>query len=496
MRLRLKRSLYLVHRWLGVGMCVLFALWFATGVIMMYVEYPELTEQERLATLPPLDLASVAVPVEQAAAASGLDRGLASVTLTSIGSRPAYVLRGADGGLAAIYADDGRRFAPLSVETAVDAVARSGFAEPGAAPRYDGAIDMDQWTVSSVLDEHRPLQRVHVGDRRGTVVYLSSATGQIVRDTNRAERGWNWLGSTIHWIYPFQLRRHGDLWSNLLIYLSLAGVISVATGGVIGVLRLRVRQRYRGTDMSPYRGAAKWHHVLGLVGFVFISTFIFSGLMSMSPWGLFDSKLSQAEEVDRYTGGSIRTFDGFPPVDARTLSSGVKEVEWRQIAGAGHLVASRTAQDREVLVAGLHGPAAANELRRRIESALPALVGGAAPAARVLSDYDAYYYSRHNRYRPLPAYEAKFADAESTWFYVDATTGAVVLRYTKAERVLRWLYNGLHSLDFPFLLRHGALWDGTVVVITAFGFVFAVTALIVAWRRVLRGTVRVLTDSA
>ena len=70
---------------------------------------------------------------------------------------------------------------------------------------------------------------------------------------------------------------------------------------------------------------------------------------------------------------------------------------------------------------------------------------------RPSSEYDDYYYSRHNRYRPLPAYRVTFDDAESTWFYVDWTTGAVVLRYTTAARVQRWLYNGLHSLDFSFL---------------------------------------------
>jgi hypothetical protein len=273
----------------------------------------------------------------------------------------------------------------------------------------------------------------------------------------------------------------------LLIYLSVAGVVSVATGGVIGLLRLRVARRYRGTDVSPYRGAAKWHHVLGLAGLLFLSTFIFSGLMSMSPWGLFDSATSEAEQIGRYTGGPIRSFESFPALDSRELPSGVKEVEWRQIAGAGYLVSSRTAADREVLLGELRGAAAAGELRRRVEAALPSLVRGAeAPAAQLLVDYDDYYYSRHNRYRPLPAYEVKFADDESTWFYVDAATGAVVLRYTAAARVQRWLYNGLHSLDFAFLLRRGLVWDGTVIVVTLFGFVFAVTAVIVAFKRVLR----------
>ena len=165
----------------------------------------------------------------------------------------------------------------------------------------------------------------------------------------------------------------------------------------------------------------------------------------------------------------------------------VKEVEWRRVAGSGYAVISRTAEDREVVLDGAHGPAALAELRRRIESAVAALLPDAAiVAAAPVEDYDDYYYSRHNRYRPLPAYRVTFDDAESTWFYVDWSTGAVVLRYTTAARVQRWLYNGLHSLDFAFLLRRGVLWDGIVIVLSIVGFAFAVTSVVVGWRRVAR----------
>ena len=49
-----KRWLYLVHRWLGVLLCAFFAMWFLSGVVMMYVGYPKLTQAERLMNLPPL----------------------------------------------------------------------------------------------------------------------------------------------------------------------------------------------------------------------------------------------------------------------------------------------------------------------------------------------------------------------------------------------------------------------------------------------------------
>ena len=50
----------------------------------------------------------------------------------------------------------------------------------------------------------------------------------------------------------------------------------------------------------------------------------------------------------------------------------------------------------------------------------------------------------------------------------------------------RWLYNGMHSLDFGFLLRRGVLWDGIVIALSIVGFAFAVTSVVVGWRRVAR----------
>jgi len=165
----------------------------------------------------------------------------------------------------------------------------------------------------------------------------------------------------------------------------------------------------------------------------------------------------------------------------------VKEVEWRRVAGLPHAVVSRAADDREVIIEGAHGAEALRKVRARIEAAAQALVPGAAiVGADLVTEYDDYYYSRHNRYRPLPAYRVEFDDHEETWFYVDWTTGAVVLRYTAAARVQRWLYNGLHSLDFSFLTRRGAVWDATVIVLCCAGFVFAATAVVVGWRRVAR----------
>ena len=45
------RALVLIHRWLGVAFCLLFAMWFASGMVMHFVPFPSLEENERVAGL-------------------------------------------------------------------------------------------------------------------------------------------------------------------------------------------------------------------------------------------------------------------------------------------------------------------------------------------------------------------------------------------------------------------------------------------------------------
>ena len=67
----------------------------------------------------------------------------------------------------------------------------------------------------------------------------------------------------------------------------------------------------------------------------------------------------------------------------------------------------------------------------------------------MLTEYDSYYYSRRNQ-TPLPVVRVKFDDPAETWAYVDPSMSQVLATVHRLDRVERWLYNGLHSLDFKF----------------------------------------------
>src|SRR5256885_13171456 len=78
------------------------------------------------------------------------------------------------------------------------------FAGDGTGLYYLGTVDEDAFSHSRALDIHRPLHRVQLDDAQGTLLYISGRTAEVVRDATRTERGWNYLGAWLHWLYMFR----------------------------------------------------------------------------------------------------------------------------------------------------------------------------------------------------------------------------------------------------------------------------------------------------
>jgi hypothetical protein len=67
------RALILGHRYIGIATCLLFAMWFGSGVVMMCVGFPQLTAVERFKGFAPLDLRTAHMLPSQALAVAGVD---------------------------------------------------------------------------------------------------------------------------------------------------------------------------------------------------------------------------------------------------------------------------------------------------------------------------------------------------------------------------------------------------------------------------------------
>ena len=56
---RFRKYAILTHRWMGVSFCVLFAMWFVSGMVLMYWDYPGVGPADRLARAAPLNAAQI-----------------------------------------------------------------------------------------------------------------------------------------------------------------------------------------------------------------------------------------------------------------------------------------------------------------------------------------------------------------------------------------------------------------------------------------------------
>lgn len=488
--MKVKTVLYLIHRWLGICICLPVAMWFATGMVMMYVGFPELSERERYAGLPALDPETILHGPAKLVTTVPDSAPIEHLMLTSSGPRPLYLLKIKGSSWRGQYADTGELVKNFPAE---NAAAIAGHFYQGTHPHQTKTgvhlktLEMDQWTVSSGLADYRPLHLVSMGDKSATQLYVSSRTGQVVRDTTRKERLWNWLGANLHWIYPLQLRRHVSLWADVVVALSVTGLITIVTGAIIGFMQLRIRQRRARESFSPYRGIARYHHLLGLLALVFITTFMFSGLMSMGPWGVFDSHSSFAEQLERYQLNENGSRSALAYAQARDIQDllkqkenpGTRQINWHWIGGQSHVTLHRSPNQLN------NQPAVGDTetLDRKIQQHITRLIPDAdILSQKYLEDYDTYYYSHHGRVRPLPVLRIEHSDAESTWFHIDLSSGRILERLSHKNRVERWLFNGLHSFDFPFLLDNRPAWDILLLTLCGIGLLFSVTSLILGWR--------------
>jgi hypothetical protein len=505
-----RKALLLIHRWLGIAGTILFITWFLSGIVMMYVRMPTLEEGERLARASALDLSRATLSPLEAAEAVRADPS--AVTVAMLHDRPVYRFGGRDG--LTVFADDGSVFEGLGAAE-MEAVTRRYAPGYSGLVRYEGYLtEPDQWTMEARTV--MPLHRLALDDDAGTRLYLSEVTGDVELRTTRRERFWAYLGPVLHWFYFAPLRRNGPFWSDLVIWSALIGCVMCVTGLLWGLMRFSPRGEYmvKGAAAgSPYTGLLKWHHYAGLLFGVAGLTWAYSGLLSMEPFNWFATAGPAPTIVQAASGGEVQpgglTLDALRgALAAFERSFAPKELALTQFQGEPFWAATRPPSEDEaagwmnagllprsgrpvlerLYVSGLHPERGSFGAFNR--EAIVVLAHAAMPGTRIrdevwLEDYDGHYYDARAT-RSLPVLRVRFDDPDETWLYLDPRQGGIVDWSVRTTRLRRWLYHGLHSLDFPFLYFRRPLWDVVVIVLSLGGLVLSSTTLLPAWRRLLR----------
>ena len=87
----------------------------------------------------------------------------------------------------------------------------------------------------------------------------------------------------------------------------------------------------------------------------------------------------------------------------------------------------------------------------------------------------------------------KFNDEDETWLYLASNDGTLVQAEVRGSRQERWLYQGLHSLDFPGLYQTPWAWYPLIIGLSLGGVALSLTSAIVGWR-FLRAKVRPIPE--
>jgi hypothetical protein len=468
------RTLIIAHRYLGVVLGLLMAIWFVSGIVMMYVGFPQPAGSERLRGLPLIAWADCC-RIDDATVADGQPIGRAEIEML-LGAPvlrlprvlvPVQTIDLTQGSDRRLDLDDAKAVAIA------------------ASPRVNGQtppllaaeeIDEDQWTLNRYRQE-QPIFRFTFGDPERSVLYVSGASGRVVLRTTAGQRFWNWLGAIPHWLYFESLRTDGLLWSRTVIWTAILGSFLTIIGLYLGTAQFRSGKDRR---ISPYRGLFYWHHLAGLVFGLVALAFVASGLVSMNPWGFLDSR----------GGNDQARLEGPPPrwadVKASILAlrtAAIMAVNLSLAPYGGVIFWLATGEDGVIArldSVGTAAPMRASELAE----AGARLAGGAGVATQVLTDEGDAYYIDARLSAGLPVYRVIANDAESTRYYVDPTSGALLQRVDSNRRWHRWLFAAIHRLDFAAWIRVRPAWDIILVALMLGGFAVSATGVYLALRRV------------
>lgn len=458
-----------IHHYLGTFFFLLFLIWFLSGFVMMYKSFPFLSEENRVNGNTEQLVEGEKLLHPSVVFEADSIQSINSFRINYQLNRPVYHLTTTNGKFISKYADDGK---PVNIDEkiAIDIV-KSTTSNPYKV-EVEKMETLDQWVPRIKYLKHLPIFNVMLNDEANTRIYISSLTGEVISLTNSSDRFWTWVGAIPHWIYFKDIRLQPTLWTQLVTWLAGLGFLMALTGIIIGLYRSKKKPK---TKFKRFK--SKWynyHYYFGLIFGLFVCTWVFSGFLSMTPFNWTPSiSLSEANQTKwQGTAFTLNSFDkeSWNNFDQQLKGESFKEVQFSLFNNT--LFARVFSKEKKELIALNEN--AIVPLATDYENVIRTFNPSDSIIENVLlEEYDHYYYSRHND-KMLPI--IRISTASNIAYYVNPSTTEMVYKCTTRNRIERWIYHGLHSLDFSFLTTKGVLWDIVVIFLLIGGTVISMTA--------------------
>lgn len=478
-----KKITFKVHQVTGIALSLMFLIWFISGIVLIFAGFPHASREERFLHLKPFifsDFANI-LPLP--------DSIKGSVDLEKQEDLPVYRV---SAGRRAQRVFDACTLEPIPAfsEESCRRVAKSFLACPiGKTKKIDR---LDQWMPWSYYQPLLPMYKFYMNDGRHSVLYISSKTGTIVQQTNRKTRWLARVGAIPHWIYFRSLRLKVQLWNQVIIWVSVIGLLTSFSGIIAGFIRLNKRKKTG--SITPYKKFwHKWHHLTGFFFGLFVFTFLLSGLFSVVDLPDWDASAKQdfspGEIWEKSKKMAVNSGHSFTELwQALENKSEVRKLEWGNSFGKpAWLVYSNDYQVPEVYVV------TSDTIFKQKTYTLQQVSDHAAKlfegTSYILSEqtkYDNYYQESGMVNHPLPVCKITWNDAAKNQIYIDPATGKVVTSFNQKSKIHRWLYQGLHKFNFQLLKEHDWLRKIFLIVLSISGVIISFSGMVLSWKWIKR----------
>ena len=477
-----------IHNILGLVLCVLFLMWFVSGIVMIYHSFPRASQEYKLRRQQPLSAGNM-VPVDSLRTVLPDTAKLRSMSVEMRFDRPVVQMRG-EGVPSALYIDNLER-----VEDFDEAVRQKTIQLWCSAPiqKVDTLHKVDQWIPFGRNNDEMPVYKYYFDDKEAHQLYMTSKDGKVLQFTDKDSRFWAWLGAIPHWVYFTSFRQHQELWIEFVKWSAGIGCIMCLMGFILAFIDWK-KQKNKGFFHSPYRKRwYKWHFVSGVVFGLFAITFAFSGMMSLRD---IPDWLKKAPKTERKARGGM-----FPSRMSSMLPLNTYKLDYRQILSQSDSVKSITwaswnkypyykvqynyssvnidaSDSTQIKVFELTEDMVRKDVARQLGDSVQWTMD-------LLTTEDADYYGRRKERIPLPVYRIVVDDNMHTHMYYSPQT----LRKQTVDddgRTRRFLYSGLHSLNIKFLTDRPILWNIVMYTLMFGGTFLSLTGIVLSVKWIIR----------
>ena len=449
-----KKIMLSLHRITGTIIALFFAMWFLTGLVLLYHSYPRLSDsdihghQETLSdSLPDVEKLTSSfgdslkgLTIREFQAQTLADISLADTTIT-------------------LCADSASTLKPVTFHTAMQ-VARQWVNAP--VGRVDTLYERAQWILYSRYEDNLPIYRFFFNDHEQHQLYMDKQTAEVLQLTNRDSRFWAWVGAIPHKLYFPLIRKDADVWKWTITIGGLFCLLAAISGMYVGIDALLHRYRTKKRWESPYKKwTYKWHHLLGLVFGIFIIAWGLSGMMAMQripKWLVPMEGDYFFRESKMWNNRNMLPLADYN-LDYRKLKAtypDLKQVTWTRI---GSIPVYRIVNGNEEIcinaadttIAELNIPIA------DVERAVRKMHGDSVLfTVTTMNSYDEYYLSRDHSLQ-LPVYKVDIHNTDKTTYYINPKNGETKY-FTSNKRVKKWVFSGIHYLNIKWFVEHPLCW--------------------------------------